>query len=159
MEHKRLSRLLMLAGIIALVGGAAIFIILLPMIGRNYCARFPDAQALYWPSLIYFWLIGLLCAAAMAQYMGICRRIGQNRSFCDDNARGLKRIAQLLFGCAVMLLLYCLTALLPYVYVVPLVVDLVIISMAFAAMGMLAWALHRLILHAVHLQEENDLTI
>ena len=159
MEHKRLSRLLLLAGWMAVLGCAFIFLLVLPLSGYGYYVHVPEVRMLYVPSLIYFWAAGVCSALALWQYMRICRRIGENRSFCAENARDLRRIAHLLFICGGMLTGYCLVACLPQVPFGPELLFCLIAAMAYAAMGLLAWALHRLIQQAVALQEENNLTI
>ena len=159
MEHKRLSRLLIFAGVLAILGCAFVFLLALPLTAWGYYVFVPEVQVLFWPSLVWFLGVGALSFCALWQYMRICRRIGENKSFCRENAKGLKTIAHLLFGCAGMLMAYCVVAVHPLVPFGPQLLGCVLAAMAYLAMGLLAWALHRLIRHAVMLQEENDLTI
>ena len=89
--------------------------------------------------------------------MTICRRIGQGRSFCAENAAGLDRIGRLLLAAAGLWLLgeagYAVADLGIAGLYFPL------LALASAALGVLAWALGGLLRHAVRLQEENDLTV
>lgn len=159
MEHQKLARYLMAAGGIAALGTGYAFLIAVPVGVRNAVAAHPELAVYYWPALIYIWIIGALCATALAEYFLICRRIGQNRSFCRENAAGLGRIARELLIAAPLCLASCGAPLLPGVEMGAWCAFPVLAAMASGALGILAWALGKLLNRAVQLKEENDLTI
>ena len=158
-EQKRLSRMLLLAGALAGVGGLFILFVEAPAAAQECRAAYPEYAWLFWPGLLYVWAVGGLYLSALYQYGRICVRIGQDRSFCAENGKGLHRIARLLFAAAAA----CAAA--PFLLAAaaevggPAVVLCLLLALASAAMGMLAWALGKLLMRAVALQEENDLTV
>lgn len=159
MNHRRISVFLLAAGVIAALGVLCVFAGYVPLLAQSCLAYYPALGWLYWPGLIYLWLIGGLLFASVLQYMGICRRIGQNQSFCMSNANGLLRIARLLGVAAGMCLLGPCAALLPGMSFGSWAIPIALLAAGCGAMGVLAWALSWLLRRAVQLQEENDLTI
>ncbi len=160
MEHRRVSFMLITAGILALLGGAALFLVYAPVTANECNQAYPELAFLFWPGLIYLWIIGLFYCAAMFEYFRICVRIRGDRSFCRENAMGLNHIA--LFMCAAGLLWVLLPLLLTMVYRIdigPSFIVFMLASMASFALGLLAWALGKLLARAVKLKEENDLTV
>lgn len=157
MNHKSLSRRLIAAGILAGAGGVYIFYIHEPL----HMLRLFGAGATLRCCLSIggISLIGLLYLAALANYFKICVRIGENASFCAENATRLRCIGRLLSiggGCwaAVLLLLLCLNIMDRYLYLV-----LALAALASFCAGVVARVLGQLVKHASRLQEENDLTI
>ena len=155
MEQKRISRFLLLAGWAAMAGLAVVFLGFIPI--TLWSAR---AWLGGWAAALgtaYALGIGGLYFGALRLYMTICRRIGQGRSFCAENAAGLDRIGRLLLAAAGLWLLgeagYAVADLGIAGLYFPL------LALASAALGVLAWALGRLLRHAVRLQEENDWTV
>ena len=87
MEHKRLSHLLIGAGAAACAGLAVLFLLYAPVLGLEVRDMMPEYAFLFWPALLYVWAIGGMYMAAMWQYMRISLRIGQDNSFCAENAQ------------------------------------------------------------------------
>ncbi len=159
MEHRRVSRLLMLAGGIAVLGGAYLFFVDAPKAALQYRALMPEYAYLFIPALVFLWLIGLIYLTAMADYFRVCRRIGQDRSFCPENERSLSRIACLLIGAAAIWLLGIPLGLLLRLDFGIWTVAFLLAAAASAAMGLLAGSLAKLLGRAVEMKEENDLTV
>lgn len=159
MEHRKLSMYLKMAGAIAGMGGGLVFLYGVPMLAKNCRQAAPELAFLYWPGLIFAWCLGLLYTLALVHYIRICHRIGQNHSFCPENARDLFRIAALFFGAAIISLLGIGAWLVPAWQLGPGWLALLLVCMASAAVGVLAWALGKLLQRAAALQEENDLTV
>ena len=159
MEQRKLSRWLLLAGGIAALGGLTVLLVYAPALGRECCTAYPELAHLFWPGLCFVWGVGALFGCALWQYIRICVRIGQGRSFCRENGEGLKKIARFLFlgaaCCAAAPILLKIAA----GETGPVWIACVLLALACAAMGILAWALGKLLMHAVELQEENDLTV
>lgn len=160
MEHQKISCMLLTAGIIAMLGGAALFLVYAPVAANECCLAYPELSFLFWPSLIYLWIIGLLYCMAMFEYFRVCLRIRQDRSFCRQNAAGLNHIA--LFMSTAGFLWGLLPLLLTLIYRInigPSYLIFLLAAMASFALGLLAWALGKLLARAVKLKEENDLTV
>ena len=142
MEQKRISRFLLLAGGAAMAGLAVVFLGFIPI--TLWSAR---AWLGGWAAALgtaYALGIGGLYFGALRLYMTICRRIGQGCSFCAENAAGLWLLGEAGYAVADLGIAGLYFPLL---------------ALASAALGVLAWALGRLLRHAVRLQEENDLTV
>ena len=159
MEHRKVSRLLMLAGVIAVLGGGYLFFVDAPMAALRYRELMPEYAYLFIPALVFLWVIGLIYLAAMADYFRVCRRIGQDRSFCPENERSLSRIARLLIGAAAIWLLGIPLGLLLGLGIGVWTAVFALAAAASAAMGMLALGLSRLLKRATEMKEENDLTV
>ncbi len=159
MEHRKVSRLLMLAGVIAVLGGGYLFFVDAPMAALRYRELMPEYAYLFIPALVFLWVIGLIYLAAMADYFRVCRRIGQDRSFCPENDRSLSRIARLLIGAAAIWLLGIPLGLLLGLGIGVWMAVFALAAAASAAMGMLALGLSRLLKRATEMKEENDLTV
>lgn len=159
MNHKRLSLFLKAAGCVAALGGAAVFFGYAPSVGREAKSMYPALAWLFWPMLLYIWGIGGVYAAALAQYMCICGRIGQNRSFCAENAKGMRLIGTLLFvASGLWLALIIVSALMPQGFG-PAWLIFLLAAMASFAVGVVARVMAYLVRRAAQLQEDSDLTV
>ena len=154
MDQKTISRVLIAAGALATAAGIFLFFVFGTRAAIECRQSYPEFSRLFWPGLVWLWTIGLIYCAAMAYYFRIVINIGRDRSFIQENARGLIRIAVLMCAAGVLWLggILALPA-------SPGRLALALAAIASFAMGMLAWALGRLLAHAVQLKEENDLTV
>lgn len=161
MDHKKVSRVLLAAGALAAAGGGFLFFVYGPLAARECRADYPELAHLYGPGLIYVLVIGLLYALAMGEYFRIVRRIGQDRSFCRENARDLSGIALfMLLAAGIWIVGMALLLLIWQAPVGPAgMLAVILAAAASAAMGVLAWGLGQLLARAVRLKEENDLTV
>ena len=155
MNQRKLSGILMLAGAIAVLGLAFLFYV------------YPVYLLLFWrervPSGIAHMAMGVPYMIAMWHYFRICKNIGDDRSFCPDNARRLESIAVLLFlasGMWAAALVVVLTSTGPLAgYNLLILVETLLALMATFAVGLVAKMMALLVGRASRLQEENDLTI
>ena len=160
MEHKKISRALTVAGILATLGWLALFILYLPQAAFSCRDAFPELSFLFWPELSMLCAIGLISLAAMAGYFRIVVRIGRDQSFCAANARDMRWIAYCLWlAGALCLLCWLLPAIIWRVALGPAWLLFTLAALAYSAMGILAWGLGCLLRRAVALKEESDLTI
>lgn len=160
MEQKRIARYLTAAGALAALVVAVIFFLYVPLLGQQLKTVYPELRGFFWPVLIGAWIIAGLYVAALADYFRICARIGQDRSFCRENAQGLLRIARMLFIAAGLIVLDgLLPCALGHVGNAAWLFFVLAAVIASGAMGVLAWGLGRLLTRAVALKEENDLTV
>lgn len=159
MSHKTLSRILLLAGVIACIGGAAVFFLYAPAAAFECRDMYPELSYLCWPMLCYVWLIALMYIHAVIRYMRISLRLGKNRSFCTENAADLKGIAVLLTIAAGLWFALIFLPGLAGAPVGPAFLLFLLACMATLAVAMVAWVLSLLVRRAAELQDENDLTI
>ncbi len=159
MKHKKLSVLLIIAGILAGIGGAFVFFIWTPSVGNEMRETYPELAWLFWPALGVLWCIAILYASSLALYLRISMRIGENRSFCEENVRGLRLICRLMSAAAVIWLACIVVCAIADIDIGPSWILFLLASMATAAFALLAYALSALLHHAVDLQEDSDLTV
>ncbi|MBR5231034.1 MAG: DUF2975 domain-containing protein [Clostridia bacterium] len=159
MSHKTLSKLLLIAGIIACIGGCTVFFLYAPMMAHECAEIYPELSHFALPLLLYIWVIAAMYILAVALYMRISLRLGKNQSFCSKNADDLRSIA--LFLCAAAVLWFLLIFLTGWVGldIGPAVLLFLLASMATLAVALVAYVLSRLVRRAAALQAENDLTI
>ena len=93
MDQKRISRVLVAAGAVAMAAGIFLFFIYGPRMASECRTAYPELAGMFWPGLIWLEAIGLMYLAAMVEYFRIVLNIGRERSFIPENARGLSRIA------------------------------------------------------------------
>lgn len=160
MNHKKISFFLIAAGALAAVGIAFIFLFMIPIGAVSWRNALPEFAHLFWPCLIYLWLIGIAYLAALAEYFRVCHRIGNDRSFCAENAVSLGRIARSMGAAgALCLLAIPLVALQPQIPLSIWCIYPLLAAMASLALAVLAWALSKLLRRAVEIKQENDLTV
>jgi hypothetical protein len=160
MKQKTLSNWLKF--IVAGVGicGLVIYLLVIPMLGKTVAAADSGVfDRMYWPWLVLIWVTGLPVYAALAFGWIIASNIGKDRSFSVENARLLKWISCLAAGDAAFFFLGNLVYLLldwshPGVMLLSLIVIFVGVAISVAAA-----ALSHLVMKAVLLQEQNELTI
>jgi hypothetical protein len=159
MKQAALSRWLKAITIIIGLMGLAFYAGVFPAIVNDFGMVFPEFKRLVLPSLIGIWASGVPCYVSLALFWGICTRIGRDRSFCAENARGLQWIGKLaifdaVLCLAVTVLLVANGAINPGIYIIAFT-----IMFAGAAVALAALALSHLVLKAAQLKDENDLTI
>ncbi len=160
MEHRKVSGLLIGAGTLATLGGAGLFLIYAPFVANEYRAMYPELAFLFWPGLIYLWIIAAFYCIAMAEYFRVCVRIGRDQSFCAENAVALGKNALCMnIAGGLWVLLSFLPGLLLGIAIGPVFLIFLLAAAASFALGLLAWSLGKLLGRAVKLKEENDLTV
>lgn len=155
-DNRTISIFLILAGAIAYAAIAFVMIFWFPVIMHRTCySDWEWYSDTYLPLLVFGEACGGILFAAVTIYEIICIRIGKGRSFCHENARSLRWIFFLLLLLAI--LLFASGFIFPKLGIVSLYVCL--LALMFLAVAVLAWALGRLVEHAVVIKEENDLVI
>lgn len=159
MEQKKIADILKASAAAVAVVGILFFFWYVPTLIGEYVAMAPELAYLRWPGTIGMWVIAVLCYGALWEFWKICTQIGSDNSFCKENARSMKRIAQLAFLAAFLILaggvfLACtgclgLTKAMKVFFVIT----------AACGLGVICLALARLIQNAADIKEENDLTI
>lgn len=163
MNQKRISFLLIAAGIVAAFGILVLSLFYAPGLAEEALQAYQDVpgiRGLYRMGLSGVWVTAALFLLALADYFRISVRIGKNRSFCAENVKSLKRIAVYIAVCAV---LWAGAVFAPglffHIPIGPAWVFFLLFSMANAALSMLALGLSLLLSRVVEMQQENDLTV
>jgi hypothetical protein len=159
MEQKSLSN--WLKGIIIGVGicGAIGYFSVVPGYGQSIIRRFPEFSSWYLPWLVVILLTGIPIYIALYQAWKIAVNIGQDRSFCMENAAALQWIARLaLIDVAYFFLANVVMVFLSMNHAGVLLLSL-LIALVGVAISVCCAGLSHLVLKAAKIQEENELTI
>ena len=165
MKQKKLSTNLTAAGVVVTVMAAALFFVVFPVYGRKIAVDYPEFSGAYIPVLIYLWVMSLPVWLAIWEYFRICREIGRDNSFSEENATFFNIMAAL-SGCASVLYLVkgslyvgrCFAwgferagVMLLFIYGCTFAIFLIC--------AFLCRSLSRLVHNAYEVKHENDLTI
>ena len=139
--------------------GVIFFFVLVPVLADEMRRGYPEAAFLYWPGLVYNFVIAADCYAILFQFWTVCREIGRDNSFSRENAAAFRRISRI---AAVMAVLWFagLAGLTIMHYMQPAILLFMIFAVfVSAAAAICAAALSHLIWKAYEMQQENELTI
>lgn len=151
MEHKSISRLLLSAGAVVAVAAALVALWILPdYVLHTEGAVFPKVVCLILDAACVFFAY-----SALYRYALICTEIGKDKSFSRANVTNMGKIAGSLFYCGAC----CLLMAVPLRFLSVFWPEAIVTALACGGLGVIAYALSRLLDHAVSLQEENDLTV
>jgi len=109
----------------------------------------------------YLWVGSIPCLLALFQFFKICGRIGNDNSFCIENARGLKKMSLMMFivtvyGMAGLAIIFITGFYHIYKFSSAAIMVAIVISITLA---IVCAALSHLVQKASVLQEEHDLTV
>ncbi len=144
---------------------AVLLFLIVPTMGWQATLRAPQASFLFWPCLIFIWVLGSPVYLMLIEAWKVCGRIASGRPFCAGNARSFVAIGQyslldcgLLFaGNAALAAVNALQKLHIYPAGIPLF-SLLLIFIGLAV-SVAAATLSHLIYKACEINEENQLTI
>ena len=159
MEQKNLSRWLKVILVGVGLCGLVVYALILPLYGQSLVGQNPEMAGRYWPWLIFLWATGVPCYIALVLGWRIAGNIGRDRSFSEDNARHLKRIALLAAGDTVFFFVGNIALLFANMSHPGVVLASFLVVFAGVAVSVAAAALSHLVLKAALLQEQSDLTI
>ena len=159
MNQIKLARWLKCILAVACLCALIMYAAVIPAEGLRLQAAYPEFSNRFLPWLIFLWISGIPCFAALVLAWRIVVNIGKDRSFSMDNARLLQWISRLAAGDAVFFFLGNVLLLLlnmshPGVVLAALVIVFVGVAVAVAAA-----VLSYLVQKATALQEQSDLTI
>lgn len=159
MEQKKIAVALKCFTACAGAVGAFFFLFYVPILIWQLSLTETTTSWLRWPGTIGMWVIALLCYLALWEFWRICTRIGQDNSFCRENAVSMSHIGILAFGVAVLIFGGTVfLMLLGYLNGAGWLLIFFVLCIA-VGIGVLCMALSKLIDNAAKLKEENDLTI
>ena len=159
MSQRSITKMLKVFCCVVALVGAFFFFLYAPLLVDELAFMYPEAAYLKWPGLFGIWLIAIVCYTVLGDFWMICVRIGEDNSFCYENADGMKRMGLLSFVVAVlltgaMIFLGC-SGFLGIAYFIVYFFLMCVVC----GVGVLCLALSALIRRAAQLKEENDLTI
>ena len=150
-----------LKGITIAVGfmGLVFFCLILPVLAGEMRDTYPEVGFLYWPGMIYGWVIGIGCYSVLFLFWRVCNEIRKDNSFSKENADAFVQISRIALALAIIWFVgFTLLAIKQWlgVAITILMIFAVLISIIVA---ILAAALSHLILKAYEMKQENELTI
>ena len=159
MSQNSIAKMLKIFCVVVAVVGAFFFFVYVPLFVDELAMMYPEAACLKWPGLMGICIIAVLCYLVLGNFWMICVRIGEDNSFCNENADCMKRMGLLSFTIGVLLtaamvFLGCLGFLGIAFFIVYFLLMCIV-----CGVGVLCLALSALIRRAAQLKEENDLTI
>ena len=159
MSQKSIAKMLKVFCVVVAIVGAFFFFLYAPLLVDELATMYPEAAYLKWPGLVGIWVIAILCYVVLGNFWMICVRIGEDNSFCNANADGMKRMG--LFSFAVGALLTVAMIFLGFLGFLGIAYFIVyfLLMCVVCGVGVLCLALSALIRRAAQLKEENDLTI
>lgn len=165
MQQKTLVSWLKAMVVIFAVLLAGLLFFLMPALGRQAALQAPQAAFLFWPCLIFIWILGAPVFLVLAEAWKVCQRIAQGSPFCGENAKSFVAIGQyalmdcgILFLGNVILVILDVTMQLNVYHILLPVISMLLIFVGMAV-AVAAATLSHLIYKASDINEENQLTI
>lgn len=159
MNQSLLSKWLKLIIVVIGLCGLLVYGWVIPSLGKNLAADYPEFAFCYWPWLILIWITAVPCYVVLVFGWSISVNIKGDRSFTLENAKLLKWIAVLAaadsgFFFAMNIVFLLLNMNHPGIVLMSLFV--LVIGIAVSAVSA---TLSHLVKKAADLQEQSDLTI
>lgn len=144
---------------------AVLLFVIMPSIGRQVMTDVPETAFLFWPCLVFVWVMGVPVYMMLMEAWKVCRRIGSGQPFCGENAKSFVVIGQyslldcvlLFLGNVAFAIMSSVTGLHIYSGGIP-IFSLLLIFIGLA-LAVAAATLSHLIYKASDMNEENELTI
>ena len=159
MEQKTLSLVLKLVLAGFAVAGAIVYFWVLPVLGAEFAAAYPEFARCYWPWLIFLWLTAVPCYITLFFGWSIAAEIGRDNSFSIKNAVSLRNIALLAAFDAAFFFIGNILFLFLDMNHPAVVLASCFVTFLGVAVAVAAACLSHLVYKAAKLREENDLTI
>ena len=159
MNQLKLSKWLKAVIIGTGICGTVIYFYVFPFWGRDIVASNSEFTSWYWPWLIFLWVTSIPCYATLVCSWKIAKEIGNDNSFCRENANLLKLISLLAAGDSVFLFTGNIVLLLLKMNHPGIVLLAFFVVFAGIAVTITSAALSHLVFKAAILREESELTI
>lgn len=159
MNHNKLSIQLKTVILGVAVFGIMVYLWIVPTLGKNMTAMFPECAEAYTPWLIFIWATGIPCYTALVFAWKIATNIGSDNSFCMANGILMKRIAKLAAADGIFFFLGNIVLLFIGINHPGIVIVSVFVTCIAMGIFVAASALSHLIMEAAELQEQSDYTI
>lgn len=141
------------------VMGAIFFFLLVPMLAGEMRQEYPEAAFLYWPGLLYNFVIAIGCYTILYQFWTVCQEIGRDHSFSKENAAAFRRISRIAVWLAIVWFAG-LAGLTVMHYMQPGIMLFMVFAIFISfTVAICAAALSHLVFKAYELEQETELTI
>ena len=150
-----------LKGIIIGIGlcGLIVYFAVLPSLADSFRISYPEFAGWYWPWLLFLWVSGIHCFIVLFMGWKIAENIGRDRSFSEENARLLQRVAWLAAGDTAYFFVGNIVLLFMSMNHPGILLLSLLVCFAGVAVTVAAACLSHLVYKAADLQEQSDLTI
>ncbi len=159
MTQKKLSKYLCFIVYFLALAGMFSVLVMAPKLGLSLAGKYPKFAHMFYPALLFI----VVCAvpfylALYAAYL-ISKDIGRDKSFSTENSLRLKRIGIYAMVESMLVFIILVSLLMMNILNPILIMILILLILTVIAISVICFALSHLVLKAVKLQEENDLTI
>lgn len=159
MKQKTLSKWVKCMIILVALCGLAVYIFIIPSCVQSVIYGYPEFGYCYYPWMILIWLTALPCYGVLFLGWKISTNIGENNSFCPENARYLKWISLLAAGDVGFFFIMNIVYLFLNMNHPGIVLASLIIVLIGIAIAVVAAVVSHLVMKAAELQEQADLTV
>jgi hypothetical protein len=159
MEQRTLSKWLKMIMIGIAACGLIVYVVLVPGCGREIAMDNPELAYCYYPWLVFIWLTAIPCYVALIFGWRIATSIGNDQSFCLENARRLKNISHLALLDSAFFFMGNIVYLFMGMNHPGIALCSLFVVFAGVAVSVVCAALSHLVRKAADLQEQSDLTI
>ena len=139
--------------------GLIVFFLIIPLYGASLVSLYPEFSGRYWPWLIFLWICGIPCYAALVFGWKIASNIKNDRSFSQENAGYFKWISWLAAADAVFFFIGNIVLLLMNMSHPGITLFSFLVVFAGVSISVAAAVLSHLLNKAADLKEQSDLTI
>ncbi len=150
-----------LKGVTIIVGimGLLFFALIIPKLALDAKVMYPEVSFLFWPGLLYVFLIAIGCYMILFLFWGVCTEIGNDNSFSKETSIAFVRISRITLAMAIYWFIGLIILAVGEWLTPALLIFLIVAVIITIAISILSAALSHLILKAYELKKETDLTI
>ena len=159
MEQKALSKWLKIIIVGCAICGLIIYGGIIPALGKDIAIDNQELAYCYYPWLLFIWASGIPCYIVLLLGWNISTRIGNNQSFCIENAKDLKNISILAAIDSIFVFVMNIVYLILNMNHPSIVICSLFVVFAGAVVSVVSAVLSHLIKKASDLQEQSELTI
>lgn len=159
MEQKTLSKWLKIIIIGCVICGLIIYGGIIPILGKDIALDYQEFAYCYYPWLLFIWVSGIPCYIVLLLGWNIATRIGNDQSFCIENAKGLKNISILAATDSIFVFVINSVYLILNMNHPGIVICSLFVVFAGVVVSVVSAALSHLVKKASDLQEQSELTI
>ncbi len=159
MKQFQLARWLKYITIIMGVMGIVLFFYIIPSIGKDAARTYPEFAYLFWPYLIWAWVVAIPCFIALINLWKISYEISKDNSFCRANSKALQFISRLALFDTILVVTVSIVFFLFNMFHPGFLIASFFIAIIELAISIVSAVLSHWVEKGCKLKEENDLTI
>lgn len=159
MQQKTLALWLKTIIISIALCGAVVYAFIIPLYGKNLIAGYPEYEPRYFPWLITILITAVPCYGVLILGWKIANNVGNDKSFCRQNAKNLKWISLLSALDSMFLFIMNIVMLILNLNHPGAALIILIVVFFGIAVSVASAVLSHLVTKAAILQDQSDLTI